>query len=353
MSLWSGFSSRRTDDFADAIRGELGEMRVPAADAQLLQRILASRRQGVRVILPTQDERATRRGLFYASAVAAAAAVLVIMTQLTREPATEPIAEGGGWFVSEYAYAQTARLNANYPSARVTRAGRLKPMMLSYVRSLRDSTGRVLSSNDRVAIVRDDVNGSPAWRLVSRPGRPGMNGTRIDSVWVSTADFRLLRHTIVESPYRTFERIVVHQSLDGQRLTGEMMAYRNGSVAAHRKFDRVLRPESGPYLADAFAIAYHTGIAMDRTWRGSVGLLGWAVRDNDVFVPANLRVEGEETVKVPAGKFDCWRIAIDYAGRHMLFWVRKADGLGVRLLDSSDTRGRTVREVVLESERSP
>ena len=89
MSLWSKLpwrARRSTDEFADAVRGELAEMRVPAADERLLARILESRRRGDRVILPVEDARRKtlfRNTLFYASAVAAAAAAIVVSTRLT------------------------------------------------------------------------------------------------------------------------------------------------------------------------------------------------------------------------------------------------------------------------------
>jgi len=82
-------------------------------------------------------------------------------------------------------------------------------------------------------------------------------------------------------------------------------------------------------------------------WRGSVSLLGWAVRPEDVFVPAELRVEGEETVVVPAGRFDCWRLSIGFAGRKIDYWVRKTDGVAVRLRDDSQIAKRGSREIVL------
>jgi hypothetical protein len=61
--------------------------------------------------------------------------------------------------------------------------------------------------------------------------------------------------------------------------------------------------------------------------------MGWAVRDDDVFYPIDLQVEGEEQVIVPAGRFECWRLSLRFAGRRFDYWVRKTDGLGIRLQD--------------------
>ena len=84
---------------------------------------------------------------------------------------------------------------------------------------------------------------------------------------------------------------------------------------------------------------------------GGVGALGTqvvvlgGVRDDDVFIPVELRVEGEETITVPAGRFDCWRLSVRYAAGRVDYWVRKSDGLGVRVLNSTGSPG--TREIVL------
>ncbi|HYV96929.1 MAG TPA: hypothetical protein VE967_05705, partial [Gemmatimonadaceae bacterium] len=80
------------------------------------------------------------------------------------------------------------------------------------------------------------------------------------------------------------------------------------------------------------------------TWRGYVSLLGWAVRDDNVSTPLMMRVDGEERVRVPAGEFDCWRIAITGGTGAQRFWVRKSDGLGIRVVAAG-------REIVLAEER--
>jgi len=92
---------------------------------------------------------------------------------------------------------------------------------------------------------------------------------------------------------------------------------------------------------------------MGKDWRGSASVLGWAVRNNDVFTPVTMRVDGEEMVRVPAGTFACWRMSLDAgAGHRQWYWVRQRDGIGVRGVDSTWAGGRGVRELVLTSELS-
>jgi hypothetical protein len=68
------------------------------------------------------------------------------------------------------------------------------------------------------------------------------------------------------------------------------------------------------------------------------------VRNGDVSFPARLRVLAEERVTVPAGTFDCWKVAVEASAGMQTYWVRKADGVGVRALFERDN---LVRELVL------
>jgi len=349
MSLWYRLTRRHSplDDFADAIRDELGEMRVPGADERLLARIRESRASGSRVILPLDDPRRSRRPLVVASAVLAAALAIVFLGRAARLDRGMPLPASESWFAGDVAYANPARQAARYPGARVSRGDRMRPMELRYARTFRDSAGAVTTLESRMSVTRDSIAGAAAWRLVSVRDLP-RGATEVDSVWVSRATFAPLRQAIAQAPYRSFERIVVRQEFSGARVRGDMHAYRAGAQVAYRTFDRVLSPELAPYVPDAFASFFHVGVALDRSWAGSVSVLGWAVRDDNVFVAMTQRVDGEEVVRVPAGAFPCWRLALDYSGHRLWYWVRQSDGLGVRLVDSTDARN--VREVVLRSE---
>ena len=74
-------------------------------------------------------------------------------------------------------------------------------------------------------------------------------------------------------------------------------------------------------------------------------MLGWAVKDDDVFMRIDVRVEGEDVVTVPAGRFDCWRLSIRFSGGLVSYWARKSDGVGVRAIEREASG--TTREVVL------
>jgi polyisoprenoid-binding protein YceI len=67
----------------------------------------------------------------------------------------------------------------------------------------------------------------------------------------------------------------------------------------------------------------------------------------DVLRPVQLRVTGEERVRVPAGTFDCWRMTISHSGGVIDYWVRKSDGIAVRLVERTrrPAGGRARRDV--------
>jgi hypothetical protein len=355
MTFWTRWTQRGDEpraDFEDAVRVELGRMPVPHADERLLARILDSRRRGSPRGLPLENHPRRRRLAYAFGAIAAAIAALVAVQLIVRDPGAVSEGAFAGWFATGPAFAQASPAAPAYPGARVTQPANLKPMQLAYACTERAS--HAVTTLDMVlSIARDAVDGAPAWRAVSIRRGPG-SAMQWDSVWVSTATLAPLRRTIVEAPYRKYERIVVQQTFSGPRVRGDMHAFQAGGVSANRSFDRSLPADSGPYVAGAFAPVCLAGVAMGSGWRGSVAVLGWAVRDDDVFTPLAMRVDGEEMVRVPAGAYPCWRIAVDLPqGRHQWHWVRKSDGLGIRMVDSTNAGARGVREIVLRSEHTP
>jgi hypothetical protein len=341
MSYWSKwFGGRnRNNDFADAIRGELGEMRTPRADDALLSRIQASRRGGARVILPLADERRSGRPIVLASAVAAAAIAALAVGPLLRNGATDRLPASDSWFVDS-AFA-SAPAQARYVSARVSRAERLRPMQLSYAHIMRESSGAVTSWESRSSLRRD----AGAWRFVWERVRTD-GGREIDSTWVSAADLTPVRQVIVREPYSRFARLDVEQRYTGLRVAGDMHAFRDGSLVAHRTFDRTLPADAAPFVSQTFAPLFLSGVEIGPGWTGRVALLGWLVRDDNVYSAVDFHFDADDVARVPAGSFPAWRLVIEQPGHRLLYWVRKSDGLGVRMLDST---AAGTREIALKA----
>jgi len=339
-------------DFAEAIRPELEALPTPEPSPQLFERILASRSASVHVILPEPVAASVPVRKHGLALIAVAAAVLLIVLPVVdrRRAAGDDVVASAGFFSRE-AFAQPLG-RVNRPALAPIVLGRplaIRPLTLEFSRRVHDSTGRrTRESIDTLAIAPDAVDGADAWRIVSRASDLGSAQSRVETetLYVARADLRMLKRAVHVAPYSRFERINVQQRFHGDSVTGRMTTD-GPSIGAGREIARWLRPQFGPYLTDTFAPVALMAAPLSSTWQGSASLLGWAVIPRDVFIPVELRVDGDERVYVPAGTFDCWRLTIRFRGRELRYWVRKSDRLGVRVLEPLDSGSGGTRETVL------
>jgi hypothetical protein len=333
------------DEFIEAIRPELKALPSPEPNDSLRARILASREAGSRTILPdAPDEKRSRGRLMIGAAIAAGLVVLLVPIEVRRSAI-------GADLASPIAFEQAAARTVPevkrpaLPPLRFTGTDRLRSMTLEFERRRSDTTGRRTGLN-RIAITVSPSS-VDAWRLVSedREMWPGPH-VDVETVFVARADARLLRRNVHMSPYRRFERINLWQEFPGggDSVTGRMNT-EGPSIGAGRTFARKLPPAFAPYMSDRTAAVLFTAVPLRRDFAASLSLIGWGVRDDDIFIPVEVRVEGEETITVPAGRFDCWRLSIRFAAGRVDYWARKSDGLGVRVVNPTGQRGTS--EIVL------
>ena len=350
MSLFFG---RRADlrDFAEGINPELRALPVPAPSAELLARIVASREAGVRVIVPVGSE--PRRASWRTVAILAIAAVLLMVVlplSNRRSTKSDDVADfASNSFFGDVAFAQTVAAAPTLIPARTTKASVVRPMSLSYSRRIRDASGKLTAQLPlNLQVTADVLDNLPVWRITSLDHNtsPTQAYVSSDTLYIARSNLGIVRRTIHVAPYSRYARINVQQTFKGDSILGRMTTD-GPSIGEGRPIARKLPPAFRPYITDELAPLFLMSVPLNREWRGSVSLLGWAVRPEDVFVPAELRVEGEETVVVPAGRFDCWRLSIGFAGRKIDYWVRKTDGVAVRLRDDSQIAKRGSREIVL------
>jgi hypothetical protein len=342
-------------EFAEAIQPELRALATPEPEDALLQRIIASRDAGTRIILPEAPKsRAPAARRFVA--VAIGAAILLVVVPVARQTAPRPDdLTSVSSFLGSAAFAQAGGGGDGpaLPPAPLTRTGAMRPLVVELARRVRDSSGRITSElATTLTVAADQVEGTPAWRMTSvhRDAMAAQQRVSVETLYLARADLRMLRRAVHVTPYSRFQRINIRQHFQGDSVTGRMTTD-GPSIGAGRPIARSLPPRFAPYLSDAIAPLFLMPAPLSAGWTGSASLLGWAVKPDDVFVPIELRVEGEERVRVPAGEFDCWRISIEFAGRKLSYWARKSDGLGVRMYDDSDVATRGIRELVLRSVR--
>ena len=341
---------RALDDFIDAVRPELTSLPTPEPTRVLRDRILASRAAGVRTILPDvpQHRRMPSR-IALGFALAAAIVVLLVPLELRRASSGAGDIASPGVF-GHAAFAESVRdpRKTALEPVQVSVPGTLRAMSLEFERRVADTAGRATATTRiTLDVSPGQVDGSDAWRVVhvDNESQPTPR-VSVETVYVARADLHLLRRTIHTTPYSRFQRINLWQQFRGDSISGRMNT-EGPSIGAGRTFARQLPRAFAPFLTESVAPVFFSGVQLHRDWRGSASLLGWAVRDDDVLLPIELRVVGEETVTVPAGAFACWRLSLRFSGRRIDYWTRKSDGLGVRMLDTSAVRTKETREIVL------
>lgn len=350
----SWFNRKNAAEFAEAIRPELAAASVPSTSAELLGRIIASRNAGARVILPdVASTPSNNRRLLIPAGIAAGLLILVLPIHRSNRPMSGDPSSlsriATEWLPGSAVQAQpdASRSTRNAPIA-FARAGRLQPKRLEYLRTWRDPAQKEIGRiNGLITLERTTRDGRPAFLVVSRNDgtRSGRKLFTLDSVEVARNDLQPLYHSALEKPYSRYSDIVIDQTFRNDSVLGRMRALQNGKVAAQRPIARKLSSVPQPLLIDAVAPVTLGAVAIRSGWSGSASMLGWAVRDDDVFTPIDLRVDGSQTVTVPAGRYDCWRLSIRFTGHMMTYWIRKSDGVGVRGLEK-EASGVT-REVVL------
>jgi hypothetical protein len=338
--------------FARDVGGAARRLAGPEPDGALLARVLAERAAGARTILPlrTTPPAARRRAIPYglktAAAVLAAGAALTVAARTVGRVVHEPIggqarnarlaarAQFGdvpGFFTGVTAHVQ------DWAALPLPRPARLLPERMRPVRATYEihqpDRGGVLRPVGRnvVDVVPVALDGVEAWR-VTRVQQLAISDRRrerveTETVYVARADLRLLGRTERVAPYEKYAYITIRQRVAEDHVEGWM----NVDEGLGRPIHRELPPEARPYTTDALAPVLLMAAPLHARWSGSVSMLRWAVGDVDVYSRVSLRVTGEERVTVPAGTFECWQLTVVTDGRPLEYWVRKSDGLGVKV----------------------
>jgi hypothetical protein len=343
--IWFDRKDRALDAFAEAIQPELVALRTPGASSVLRERILADRAVGGRVILPVERDTSASPHRYIIAAVAVIAGMLVLpLSRPTREDARDAQPVASLSFFGSVAHAEQPTGAPRLPAAFPTHAERIHAGSLHYRRVFSDSTGRAVRTIEgTLSVLADSAQGVPAWRIVKleRELAAGVSAINAETVLVRRSDLGLMTRAVHVRPYRRWKGINIEQRAIGDSLSGRMTL---DDVTGMRPIARRLPTAYAPFLSDALTPIYLSAVALSAKWQGSVTVLGWAVIPKDVLHPVELRVTGEERVRVPAGTFDCWRMTISYSGGVVDYWVRKSDGVAVRSIEQNSRSGgeRTV-----------
>lgn len=366
--------------FRRDLRAEARALASPEPSADLLDRVLRDRAAGDRVILPIARRRAQGR---YRLIVRTAAAVVAIasvglIVRYTRplSSAIPPLSRrdvatssgqpdtlsglrdlfGSTVFLPGVASAEEpgTRGDVLEPVVPQIDGNRIRVRDAAYQRQYIDSTGKRTVGGDGTVRMRPTVEGgAPAWRFERKWVEYGtkLPGSRTEketeTILLGRRDLRMIRRDVDAEPYQRYSRITIAQRFNGDSVFGRMMTEGGDSRGVGRPILQRLPNASAPYISDAFAPLFLTSVRLGPAWHGRLSLVGWGVRNNDVYYRIELRVVGKDRVSVPAGTFNCWHFIIT-SGTHQLdYWARTSDGLGVRTRNEATRSTLGVSEIVL------
>ncbi|MGI8498513.1 MAG: anti-sigma factor family protein [Gemmatimonadaceae bacterium] len=344
-------------DLAYAAR-ELGS---PPAPPTLIGAVLRDRAAGQRIILPTMDtpvahSRGRRRASMAALAVASIIlAALVVRREGPGTPDSGPLAVGedsvptlrGGLLsagmLTAIAYGQELPASAGrLPPIALVRSESVRPLRMTYELTYRRD-GRLTMPAERgeTVVERATWGITPAWRVSSR-----WEGHPLDVPETTYVERGSLRPLYRIARHIGPSQFTVIQHFSGDSLLGVMR-----NAARSRPIARALPSDRRPFIAgDGTALVLLQSSAVAAGWRGSASIVGWGAAPSDLIYPLELRQISEERIEVPAGTFDCWKIAISDGHRVQDVWIRKTDRLAVMSRDSTRTAG-VLQEVTLISAR--
>lgn len=344
---------RRFVGFAQRLEKSLAALPIVETRDDIFARAITDRDAGVRVILPLSDDRPRggRPGLAARIGGLLAAGLVIGLWSTQRQRAPEVRGANDVLLAGVLPALAEAREPVSLsPPPRHS----LSAVGATFQRRVVDSrTGR--SSNAMTLEFRvapDSAAGvwsvTTRWHDIADPSDMQNARASSESLTVNGDSLWPTRRIVQLTPFRRWAGIRIDQRFRGDSVVGEMSL---DETDTRRPIAHDLRAERRRLLAsDALGIVYFMGVPVATGAEFDVSILGWAVVPNDVLVPTRLKVIASERITVPAGTFDCWKIAITAGSETHFYWIRKTDHLGVMMRRDLGT-GR-VREVVLVREDS-
>jgi hypothetical protein len=314
---------------------ELRNVPAPEPSRDLLERILASRAAGARVVLPEERSTVSRRAALLLTA-AAAAAVLVVSTRggdqrpVNSENGYQDIAAGlSFWPLDAIAQEAGPPRRPRYEPVQSLRVARAHGGTWTY-RTCTVFDDVLTNCRGRLTITVADARweGHPAW-LVSqqqksvRDRSPDTLRTPPESTYFERSTLRPMYAAQGGVKFRFVRRFTgdtVREALD---IGGTQPRSWRASAAIPGAQDAplVLRWAGRVDLTLLLQV-----LPLDRWWRGSVYSVGVVGPDpsRTGFAPVDLRVVGSGRIEVPAGRFECWKVELRESPESMLtLWVSK------------------------------
>jgi len=190
----------------------------------------------------------------------------------------------------------------------------IAPGQYAYQTTLERGVGTTVLGTRTVSVSQTTYAGGPVWLLLETRSGDGIPAA--DSLLAGIVDL----HPIHWS-----------STLGGARLAAE---FRGDTVFAATsappgRRSMVAAIPSGTMISSAMLETVLRLLPLTTGWEDSTGTLSISLAGNSV-IPTRLSVIGEDRVRVPAGTYDCWVVAVHADAGRGLYWVTKTDPIVVR-----------------------
>lgn len=186
-----------------------------------------------------------------------------------------------------------------------------------------------------VALTQATHAGLDAWAIVER--RTVAAGTTVDSVVATRWELAPLHWEGTSGGAR------LAAAISRDTLYGAIVD------ASGRRHTLIVGAAPNAILSAAMLETIVPLLPLSAGWTTSLPMLGLSPAGGKL-IPGQLVVEREESIEVPAGRFDCWVVALRTAGRTKQLWVSR-DGRGVVRTEEPlpDVDGAILEQALLPS----
>ncbi len=192
--------------------------------------------------------------------------------------------------------------------------GGIRPGQFVYQATLERGTSTTIIGTRTVTVAAATYGGSPAWLLLET--RTGDGIAAVDSLYLN---------------YVSLQPVHWSSMLGDARVAAEFRgdtAFGGVTSPAGRR-SMITRVPNGVLVNGTMLETVLRAAPLQTAWEDSTAMLSISLGSSDVL-PTRMSVIGDDRVRVPAGTFDCWVVAVHADPARGLYWVTKQNPMVVR-----------------------